>query len=240
MNITKIHYDICDSTNLRAREYLKENAAERLLITANAQSAGRGRQGKSFFSPHGTGVYMTFAFKADFPLKDAAYITTAAAAKVCGALEKLTDKRLFIKWVNDIYCDNKKICGILCESVVNQPSGMVEYIIIGVGINLTTEIFPKELSGIAGSLGFENRSAVISAVTDALCEIASDPCDRSFMDYYRTRSMVIGREIICIINGQEKAGRALSIDDEGGLCVQFSDGERAILTSGEISLKVQN
>ena len=110
-NITRIHYDMCDSTNLRAREYLKEHSPDALLITASGQSAGRGRQGKSFFSPKDTGLYLTFAFRTSLALDSLCFVTTAAAAKVCAALETLCGRPLSIKWVNDIYCENKKICG---------------------------------------------------------------------------------------------------------------------------------
>ena len=234
----KLHFDICDSTNLRAREFLKENAVDRLLVTATEQSAGRGRQGKSFFSPKGTGVYMTYAFRADIPFCSAVGITTFAAAAVCEALETLSGKRLGIKWVNDIYLEDKKICGILAETVALPHTNIVQYIIIGVGINLTTDFFPEDIRDIAGSLGFSDRDKVISAVTSALGEIAAVPEDRSFMDYYRSRSTVLGQDIICITNQKSVAAKVLSIDDDGGLLVELEDGTTEILRSGEISLRL--
>lgn len=236
-NIVKIHYDLCDSTNLRAREYLKEHSPKALLITANAQSAGRGRQGKSFFSPKDTGLYMTFAFRANVTFDSVCFVTTAAAAKVCDALERVCGDRLFIKWVNDIYYKNKKICGILCESVVNYHNNMVDYVIIGVGVNLCTEKFPKELEDIAGSIGIFDKTALLDEVTRSLCDIANSPTDCSFLDYYRSRSMVIGKDILCITVSGDRLAHVLGIDDCGGLIVRYEDGVQDVLRSGEISIR---
>ena len=139
------YYEITDSTNQRAKEYIKTHEFDRMLFVANEQTAGRGRLGKSFFSPKDTGIYMSFAFKSDRPLCDIVHITTASAVAVARAIEEHTTYRTAIKWVNDIYINDKKVCGILCESTGG-------YIIIGVGVNVTTSDFPDDISDVADSL----------------------------------------------------------------------------------------
>ena len=104
----KKYYDITDSTNVRAKEYIKAHQFDRMLFVANEQTAGRGRLGRSFFSPKDTGIYMTLAFKSDIPLYNAVHVTTAAAVAVAKAIERHTPHRTAIKWVNDIYLNGKK------------------------------------------------------------------------------------------------------------------------------------
>ena len=235
--LIRVHYDKCDSTNLRAKEYLKENKPERAVFTADYQSAGRGRQGKSFYSPKSTGLYMTYVFRADLPLYDAVSVTTAAAAAVCHALEKVSGKTLSVKWVNDIYKDGKKICGILAESVINSVTKLVDYVIIGVGVNLTTDNFPDDIKSVAGCLDFGDKQAVLEAIICEFDKIADNPTDRSFMDYYREKSLVIGKNIICITKDGQQNAFALGVDNDGGLQVKFDDGTEKTLTSGEISIR---
>ena len=236
-DILKIQYDICDSTNTRAREYLRENEVSRAVFVANAQTNGRGRQGKSFYSPADTGVYMSYVFRADLPFTDAANVTTAAAAYVCSALESLCKKNLSVKWVNDIYLEGRKICGILAESVFDSCSKNIKYVIIGIGVNLCTEDFPSEIENIAGNLGFSEKEKVVDALLEAMNKLADNPCGREFMDYYRKKSSVIGKNIVCISNGECKKALALDVDDLGGLVVKYENGEVETLRSGEISIR---
>lgn len=234
--MTRIHFDICDSTNTRAREYLKQNSCDSALFTANEQTSGRGRQGKSFFSPKDSGIYMTFVKRVDLALCDTVFATTFAACAVCSALDEFCADTPKIKWVNDIYINDKKVCGILTESVTDFKSGSVNYLIIGVGINLTSA-FPDELSDIAGNIGAVDKAALIEKIVLNLNTIGVNPADRSYMDYYRSRSLVIGREIVYTENGTANTATALGIDDEGGLIVQNSQNIQKILRSGEISLR---
>ncbi len=233
-----IRYDICDSTNLRAKEYVKQNKIDRAVFIANAQSQGRGRQGKSFYSPENTGIYMTYVFRADMPLYSAVSVTTYAAAAVCKALETVSAKDLQIKWVNDIYLEGKKICGILAESVMDSKSKNVEYVIIGVGVNVTTSEFPDDIKDIASSLGDVDKQKIIDAIISGFDEIADNPTDRKFMEYYRQKSMVLGKEITVISKSGTRYATAISVDDDGGLKIRLSNGTEEILNSGEISLKI--
>lgn len=238
MNKLKIiQYDICDSTNTRAKEYIKNEKTDRALFIANEQSAGRGRQGKSFYSPKDTGIYMTYVFACDMPRTSIVSVTTSAACAVCRALERVSQKKLSIKWVNDIYLGDKKICGILTECVTNRVTNGTLYVIIGIGVNLTTELFPDDISEIAASLGDFDKQTIIENIVSELEKIADNPTFKD-MDYYKSHSMVIGRQITCITNGETKNAMALDIDNDGGLVVKFENGDVKTLTSGEISIRI--
>jgi BirA family biotin operon repressor/biotin-[acetyl-CoA-carboxylase] ligase len=144
-----------------------------------------------------------------------------------------------IKWVNDIFIDGKKICGILTEAVSDLESGRVQAIIVGIGINVTTEDFPQELRNIAGCIGDNiDRCKLIADIFIRLKRFSEQLSDRSFMDAYRKHSLVIGRNITFSRNGVDYTANAVTIHDDGGLEVITEKGEVMILNSGEISIKL--
>ncbi len=237
-NIPVFTYDTTDSTNLRAREYIKGADCDRAVFIARSQSAGRGRQGKSFYSPHGTGLYMTYIFSPKSPIDDTVFVTTSASVAVLRAIKKVSGKDALIKWVNDIYLDGKKICGILAEAITDFNKGIVNHIIIGVGINISTTDFPDEIKNTAGSLGDVDISVLAAQITDNLCELANNISDTSYFDYYKSHSLVIGKDIIYYENGIAASARAVDIDSTGGLVIQTEYGKK-VLRSGEITVRLK-
>lgn len=235
-SIDVIYYPIVDSTNNTCKHLIADGKEGEFLIVAEQQSAGRGRQGKSFYSPSKTGVYFSLTLNPLLPLQNAVTATTAASVAVCKAIEKTTDKKPKIKWVNDVYLDGKKICGILTEAITNFEEGIVNNVIIGIGININTLDFPDEVEN-AGCLGERiNRSLLIAEVCNELIKIAKGDM-KSFIDYYRSHSLVIGERIKFIKNGQITSATAIAIDETGGLEVELENGEHTILRSGEISIR---
>lgn len=236
-NDVKVFYYPCvDSTNNQCKRLLADGTDGVFVVTADEQSAGRGRQGKSFYSPPMTGVYFSLVINPKTTLKNAVTSTTAAAVAVCRAIEKITDKKPKIKWVNDVYLDDSKICGILTEAVTNFETGIVESVIIGIGINIKTIDFP-ESAGIAGSIHENiNRSTLIAEVVTELLKIANGDY-KSFIDYYRSHSLVIGEKINFIQNGRVTPATATAIDETGGLEVRLEDGSTTTLRSGDISIR---
>lgn len=229
-------YDETDSTNNQAKRLINEGVSENLLVCAAKQTAGRGRQGKSFYSPDGTGIYMSLVIHPDSSLQNAVTATTAAAVAVCRAIEALTDITPEIKWVNDVYVNGRKICGILTEAVTDFESGTVSSVIIGIGVNITTSDFPKDVEN-AGALNADiRRSELIAKITDELLKITLGDYS-SFINYYRTHSMIIGREITFYENGTASSATALEIDETGGLVIRTPDGETRTLRSGEITVR---
>lgn len=230
------YYEEIDSTNNQAKRLINEGRNENLLVCAGMQTAGRGRQGKSFYSPEGSGIYMSLVIHPESSLQNAVTATTAAAVAVCRAIESLTDIKPQIKWVNDVYVDEKKICGILTEAVTDFESGTVSSVIIGIGINITTADFPKDVEN-AGALNINiSRSRLIAKVADELMQIALGDYN-AFIDYYRTHSMIIGRQITFFEKGTATTATALEIDETGGLVVKTEHGEIRTLRSGEITVR---
>ncbi len=230
------YYKTIDSTNNEAKRLLANGLDKELLIVSNEQTAGRGRQGKSFYSPKDTGVYFSLVIFPKTTLQNAVTSTTAAAVAVCRAIEKLCKKSPEIKWVNDVYLDGAKVCGILTEAVSDFETQTVNAVIIGIGINNTTTNFPRE----AGSAGAVNagikRSELAACITDELLKIACSPYN-DFIDYYRSRSMIIGKDIYFIKDGVKTNARATGIDETGGLEIVLENGEKTVLRSGDITVR---
>ncbi len=226
-------FDTVSSTNDIAKELcLKENGD--ILVIADTQTNGRGRQGKSFFSPRSSGLYLSLAVDTDSPDFNFTGVTCAVAVAVARAIEKLTDLKPQIKWVNDIYIGGKKVCGILAQAV--NENGRIKKLVIGVGVNITTANFPDEIQAVAGSLNAEiDRNILAAEITNNIYGlIAKNPAE--YIEEYREKSNVIGREIVYLQNNNAYRAKAIGIDEKGGLIIE-SGGKITTLTSGEISLK---
>ena len=210
------------------------------LIVADEQTNGRGRMGKSFFSPK-KGIYMSASLcKSIENMQDVLIITPAAAVAVLRSITKLAGLDAKIKWVNDIYIGKKKVCGILTQADIDFESGKAGTFVVGIGINFVEQDFPDEIKDKACALFSGEptitRSQLIADIYDNLMELTSDLTDRSFMQEYKDNSLVIGKEISYEINCEEKRGRVIDIDERGGLVIQEGDKIRK-LTCGEISIR---
>ncbi len=223
-----------DSTNNEAKMRARDGEKMPQLICAETQSAGRGRLGRSFYSPEGTGLYMSLAFEAKADMADALAITSAAAVAVAEAIDRLCGTRCKIKWVNDIYVGGRKVCGILAEAVL---CGNKNIIVVGIGVNCTTADFPDDIKERAGSIGNVDRNVLAALIAQKLLRYADDLRSRCWMDDYRARSMVVDKNITYIENGIARNAKALSIDDNGGLVVN-DDGRIKTLSTGEISVRI--
>ncbi len=251
-----------DSTNLAARRLALDGAEASTVIIAEEQTKGKGRLGRSFHSPATGGIYMSFILKPKFDPSKAVLITTAAAVAVCDAIEKTTGLSCQIKWVNDVYYNHKKICGILTEAVSDMETGHIESIVLGIGINYSTPAnsFPDELSQIAGSLielaqknsGFESsqfpvRNQLIGEIINHILEMNNRLESRNFMEEYKKRSFVLGKEIRIIPTGalnqpdspDIKEAKAIDINQDGALVVAYPDGRIETLNTGEISIRIR-
>ena len=238
-NGMQIHVlDCCPSTNTLAKELVLSDPDLTALIVAHSQSDGRGRQGRSFLSPDGTGVYVSIVFPLTGALSSALTLTCAASVAVMRAIRALTGLQTGIKWVNDLLLDERKVCGILTEAVT---VGSRTSLIVGIGINLRPMVFPKELEHIAGTLNQPTlpRADLISEIVMELIPYIQDPSDQSWLDDYRRYSCVLGKEILRIENGTSLLCTAQAIDERGRLLVRYPNGEEELLQSGEISIRFQ-
>ena len=229
-----------DSTNEEARRRLTQQKGCCFVVAAEEQTAGRGRRGRSFYSPKDTGLYLTLATSPETSMDRMMGITAYAAVCTARAIRDLCGKQPQIKWVNDLFLDGRKIGGILTEAVFDFETGRVSHLMIGVGLNLHPCNVPPELRKTMGFLetggGMKNRLA--AAIVNALLKY--DEGDTGYMQDYRRWSMVLGQEIVYEKEGKKWIGSAVSIRDDGGLEVQQSDGSTVVLRSGEITLRLKS
>ncbi len=237
------YFDEIDSTNRQAKELANAGSAEGTLVVADCQKAGRGRLGRSFFSPPGVGIYFTLIIRPESLFDNAPLITTAASVAVAKAVRERCGKDAVIKWVNDVYISGKKICGILTEAVTDMESGTVESAVIGIGINFFPGSFPDEIKDIAAPVftekGSVSRNELTAAVVDELLDIITHLPDKSFMKTYRELSMVIGKDVVCFRGNTRFEGRVLDVDDLGGLVIETDKGTE-VLRSGEVTLRLSS
>lgn len=235
------------STNTVLKEMAEKGAPEGTILIAGEQTAGRGRMGRSFYSPSGTGVYLSMLMRPTFSPAQSLYITTAAAVAVAEAIETVTLQKTRIKWVNDVYLDGKKACGILTEASFDMESKRLAYTVCGIGINMRVPEggYPEELSSIVTSV-FENsaydvekRNRIIAEVISRFWQFYEHLTEKTFLRGYQERSLLQGKSVY-VINGNEKRpATALEIDDEFHLHVRFDDGSEEFLKSGEVSVKAR-
>ena len=227
-----------DSTNTYAKKLAADGARDGTVVIAEQQTAGRGRRGNSFYSPPKSGLYMTVVLRPEEHAADTDLFTVCAGCGVCRAVETLSGAKPLIKWVNDVYLDRKKICGILSEANTDFESGVVDSVVTGIGINISTEDFPGELGSKAGSIGTGNitRARLAAAVLRELMYCLSRSRQENIGDY-KARSMVLGKEVNFKMNNVQYIGKAIDIDESGQLVVVTEGGELK-LNSGEISIKL--
>ena len=217
-----------DSTLSECFRTLNGGQARRCLVLADAQTAGRGRMGRSFFSPPGAGLYLSVGFSPKGGAADAVGITTYAAVAAAERIEALTGLHCGVKWVNDLFLAGRKVCGILTEA--QGP-----FVAVGVGVNLSASAVPEELRDIVGWLDHPDiRVPLAAGLTQDL--LSYRPGEVSHMAEYRRRSTVLGQRVRFTEQGKERQGRATAIRDDGALVIQTATGQR-ILQSGEVSVR---
>ncbi|MFR8766310.1 MAG: biotin--[acetyl-CoA-carboxylase] ligase [Eubacterium sp.] len=234
------------STNTILKEMAEQGAKEGTVIIAEEQTAGRGRTGKQFYSPKGTGIYISILLRPDIPAEESLFLTTSAAVATARAIEDVSDKRALIKWVNDIYLEDKKTCGILTEGAFNVETGKLDYAIVGIGINVCIPDggFPDNIKDIATAIfdkqtdSINKRSILIANLLDYFMEYYKDFKSKSYVKEYIERSMIIGKTITIIEGSKTSVAKAIDIDKNCRLKVQFEDGTTKWLSSGEVSTKI--
>ena len=244
-------YKELDSTNNLAKQLIGDKKEMPFLVVAESQTGGRGRMGRSFYSPPGSGIYMTLALRPELDISRSVLMTTAASVAVCRGIREVLGLECSIKWVNDIYLNGKKVCGILTEGITNFETGLVDSLVVGIGINyrMPEGRFPEELREIAGALLKEDspsglapvRNQLVGSIANHLICLIDDLDRREFMKEYRRRSLVLGKDIR-FVDGTQRGGRSqegtvVDIDDNGGLVIRTRTGEQLTLNSGEITVR---
>ena len=231
-------YDCVESTNKTAKLAAIDGATTNTIIVADEQTAGKGRRGRSFYSPKSTGVYFSVILKPHVTAEKSVLVTTAAAIAAADAIEKLTGKTALIKWINDVYVDGKKCVGILTEAIFDYESGGIDSVVVGIGINVTTDAFPDDVATRAGCVGKVSRNSLIAETCDKLIELTDRLPDTAYLDEYRNKCFVLGKQIRVTGNENEYEATALSVDDSGGLVVRTDDGTMLTLSNEEVSVRI--
>ena len=235
-------YDITDSTNTRCKELALKGEVSALVI-ANGQTQGRGRLSRSFFSPKDSGIYMSFLLRPHLTAEQSASITTAAAVAVSLSIDKFSRKNSLIKWVNDIYLSDRKVCGILCESAFSKNSQYLDYIILGIGINLYSpeNDFPDDIKDKAGyifenKLSQEEKTAFIDSIVQSFLSFYNKLPNKEYMSIYREKSMLQGKKVAFLKNGKSISGIVTHIDDDAHIVIE-DNNKTYTLFAGEVSLE---
>ncbi len=239
-NVKVFCLDSVDSTSSYLRRFLDSGNTSKAVAIAKTQTGGRGRSGKSFYSPDGGGLYMSVLIHPGVSFDKVSSLTSRVCVAVCRCIENVCGISTDIKWVNDLYLNGRKVCGILCEAINDYGRGVTKSVIIGVGINLSTSAFPEDIKETAGSLNVsdEYRDKLASELAKALLQLKFGELTQSELDYYRRKSLVLGKRIIYTFNGQKNTAEAVAIDSSGGLVVKNDNGNTVTLTSGEISVRL--
>lgn len=235
---------VVTSTNTVLRQRAEAGEAEGLVLAAAAQTAGRGRRDHTFFSPPDSGLYLSFLLRPELVAQEALSLTTCAAASVALAIEECAGIPARIKWVNDVFCGGKKVCGILTEAAMDLETGGLQYAIVGIGVNLfpPAEGFPPELTE-AGAVfpskpqGLESRSQLAGSILNHFFSFYPNLGDKPFFQDYRSRSLVLGRPIQILERGRTRTGVALDLEEDFSLRVQEADGTIRTLSSGEVRVR---
>lgn len=239
-----LYFDTIDSTNTKAQELAEKGYPSGTLIVADKQESGKGRRGRSWVSPSGTGIFMTLMIKPDINPNNASMLTLVAALAVAKAITSVTGEEAMIKWPNDIVVNGKKVCGILTE--MNAQFDYINHIVVGIGINVHNESFPEEISQMASSLMIEAggkrfHRAQIIAETMSYFEQYYDTFlktqDLSALVREYDELLVNRNKSVRVLDPKEPFdGKAMGITPKGELIVDTWES-RKLVSSGEVSVR---
>jgi BirA family biotin operon repressor/biotin-[acetyl-CoA-carboxylase] ligase len=229
------------STNTELKKLAAAGEKEGMILVANEQTAGRGRMGRSFYSPSDSGIYMSILLRPELHAENAVLLTTLTAVSAARAIEQVCGIQVGIKWVNDLYFNDKKIAGILTEGGINMENGMLEYAVVGIGVNVSTSYFPEEIKSTAASVSADgrriSRSYLAAQIINRLIADLPELEKKTYMPEYKVRSILLGREIYVLKSGERIPAVAVDIDENAALVVRYSDGSTEKLSSNDVSVR---
>lgn len=242
-NQTVFVYDAIDSTNTQAKKYADQLTTDFAIFVSDYQSNGRGRYNRTFFSPKGSGLYLSILYPAKSLTDYIHLITPLAAVALHQAITELTGKIPGIKWVNDLFLDGKKISGILTEAITNVEIGQIQYLVIGIGVNVQQpEKLPQELIDIVGYISdvpINVNTLAITIINRVITALQQLP-NIDFLNDYRNHSIVLGKTVTVQNRATDSTfiAKALDITNSGHLIVEKLDGTIEQLFYGEVSVKI--
>ena len=242
-----LYLDEVDSTNTTVKSLAQEGAQEGTVVVTEMQTGGKGRLGKQFFSPKGCGVYFSLLLRPQQKAADSVLITVAAAVAVRRAVKELLNIDVQIKWVNDVYYNNKKLCGILTEASIEIESGYLNYAIVGIGINIKEPEngYPKEfafkatnLSALTPNRPNDFKNKLVAAVIKQFDTMYETLEQKAYMKEYKAASCLLGKKIEILSGPYIGTATAEDIDNDANLVVRLPDGQIVCLNSGDVSISI--
>ena len=246
-NDLDIHFKECvSSTNTELVELAKAGAREGTVLISTEQTVGKGRTGKSFYSPKDSGVYLSILVRPEFSPEDSLFLTTMAAVATAKTIESISDKEAKIKWVNDVYIDKKKVCGILTESALDPTNEKLDYAVVGIGINIAPPKggFPDDIKNIATTVfeqepGSNMMNELVAHLLDYFMDYYKKKEKESYLQEYINRSNILGDRIIVYKGNMKLFCRAIDIDSRCRLIVEDEHSNEYTLNSGEVSIDIE-
>lgn len=242
LNITI--FDELDSTNNYLKKLGSQGEKENQLVIALSQTGGRGRMGRYFYSPNGTGIYFSLLLHPEFSAEKSLFLTVMAAVSVAETVMKINKNDVKIKWVNDIYIDGKKVCGILTEGAINSHK-MLDYAVVGIGINVIAPEngFPDDIKEIAtaifpGKTEDYIKEKIVSDVINKFFDMYNG-FDTGFVNRYKEYSYLTGKEINIIQGETTRPATVIDITDDCHLLVKNENGEIEEISSGDVSVRLK-
>lgn len=240
-------FDEIDSTNTYAKRIALSGAADGTVVVADCQTAGRGRMDRSFQSPRGKGIYLTALLRPDLPPERLLPVTALAGVAVCSAVERVCGVRPGLKWPNDPVLDRKKLCGILTELSLEAETGRVQYLVLGIGVNVlqARADFSPDVAEMAASLAMAlgrpvSRPALAAALIGELDKLYAALKAGNLSEYlaaYRRDCVNLGKTVQLLTPEGREAVTAVDIDEDFGLVVKGADGTERAVRSGEVSVR---
>lgn len=236
-------YKKTDSTNTRAKFLAEKGKVKRAILVASEQTAGRGRQGRSFTSNKGKGLYLSILIGEELPASFATSLTTYMAVVASRALEDVAGMSPSIKWVNDLYSGGKKLAGILTEGK-GKSEGVLSYAVIGIGINLLKQDFPEDVRNIATTVEDEcGKTVDVNLLTARIVKDFFEGLDlvgtKELSEEYKSRCFLIGCDVTVIKPTESYPATVKDITDKCELVITLADGTEEILSTGEVSVRLK-
>lgn len=242
--ISEVHaLKTVDSTNNEAKRWAQQGAPHGSLFVADEQTGGKGRLGRVWKSPAGTGLWFSVLLRPKAVPEQVTGLTLTAGLSVAKAIQKLTGCKAQIKWPNDVVIGSQKVCGILTEMAAEMES--VEYVIPGIGVNVNTESFPEEIAFKATSLYLStgkkwSRAELLGAILqemECLLDRQEQGGVQAILEEYRENCVTIGRKVSTQRGNIRLSGIAEDVTEGGELVVRQSNGSQLVINSGEVSVQ---
>lgn len=238
--------DSVDSTSTHAKRLAAQGEPEGLVVLSNAQTAGRGRAGRTFHSPADSGLYLSVLLRPSLPPEAVIHFTAWTAVAVCDGIEAACGVRPRIKWTNDLVLGGKKLGGILTELSLVQATGELDYLVVGIGINVNRDenTFPEDIRSMATSLSAQlghpvDRAALAAEILRALDRMYARFPDgkQDYLEQYRRDCLTVGNPVRLVTPASSTEAFSVGIDDEFRLLVKYPDGSTEAISTGEVSVR---